>query len=423
MHEPTALAADDPLGHGGAPAKRPAAEGEPCNRTTRSSSAPARPGPSLAKRLAGAGQRVAIIERKAFGGTCINTGCTPTKTLVASAYAAHMARRAAEFGVVVSGGVVGGHAAGEAAQGRHRRVMECRDRGVAARDGELHGVSRPCPVRRAPRDRGRRRTARARSASSSTSAAGQRCRRSPASTRVPYLTNTTALELDAVPEHLVILGGSYIGLEFAQIFRRFGAEVTVLETAPRLVRARGRGNLGRNPRLPGERRRAHRLRRPRLRAWRTAQRGVEVSVTDAGSRSVDRRLASAAGGRHAGRTPTIWGSIAPVSRSMPAAIITVDEQLRTNVPGIWALGDCNGRGAFTHTSLQRLRDRRRQSAGWRGKDGERPHRRLCAVYRPAARPRRDDRDGGAPVRPQRCWSPAWRWRTWRAPSRRARPRG
>ena len=114
-------------------------------------------GPSLAKRLAGAGQRVAIIERKAFGGTCINTGCTPTKTLVASAYAAHMARRAADFGVVVSGGVAVDM----------RRTAEC----VAAMPGSLRPArSKSVANGSLP------------NASSSTSAAGQRCRRSPAST-------------------------------------------------------------------------------------------------------------------------------------------------------------------------------------------------------------------------------------------------
>ena len=196
-------------------------------------------GPSLAERLAGAGQRVAIIERKSFGGTCINTGCTPTKTLVASAYAAHMARRAADFGVVVSGGV----------SVDMRRVKQRKDAIVAswsaATEASLRATEN-CSVCRgharfvAPRQievDGERFAAERVFINVGGRAAVPAI---PGIDRVPYLTNTTALGLEAVPEHLVMLGGSYVGLEFAQIFRRFGANVTVLESAPRLSRARTR---------------------------------------------------------------------------------------------------------------------------------------------------------------------------------------
>ena len=254
-------------------------------------------GPPLAKRLAGAGQRVAIIERKAFGGTCINTGCTPTKTLVASAYAAHMARRAAEFGVVVAGGV----------SVDMRRVKQRKDAIVAswsaATEASLRATENCTVYRGHARFIGPHEV----------EVGGERLvaerifidvggRASvpaiPGVDSVPYLTNTTALALEVVPEHLLVLGGSYVGLEFAQIFRRFGAEVTVLEGAPRLVHARGRRNLRSDPRLPGERRRAHRLRCPR--SCRVGHATWCQDQSDGRRRArLDRGVASVAGGRAA----------------------------------------------------------------------------------------------------------------------------
>lgn len=304
-------------------------------------------GPSLAKRLAGAGQRVAIIEREAFGGTCINTGCTPTKTLVASAYAAHMARRAAEFGVMFGGSV----------SVDMRRVKQRKDAIVAswsaATEASLRATEN-CTVYRGH----------ARFVSPhEVEVGGERLvtervfinvggRASvpavPGIDSVPYLTNTTALVLEVVPKHLLVLGGSYVGLEFAQIFRRFGAEVTVLEGASRLV-----------PREDAEISAAIRgfLEREGVRiicgvrdvAVAPTLGGVRLSLTDAGSPiSIE--------GSHlllaVGRRPNTddlgldQAGVAVDSRGY----ITVDDQLRTNVPGIWALGDCNGRGAFTHTA-------------------------------------------------------------------------
>ena len=190
-------------------------------------------GPPMAGRLATAGQKVALIERKLIGGTCVNTGCTPTKTLVASAYAAHLARRAGDFGV--SAGPVGVDFAA---------VMARKDKVVgnsrASVEGWLAGMAN-CTVFRGH----------ARFLSPTTVEVGgdqleaERffinvgCRavvpNFPGIDRVRTLTNTSLLELDALPRHLVIVGGSYVGLEFAQMFRRFGAAVTVVEKAPRLV--------------------------------------------------------------------------------------------------------------------------------------------------------------------------------------------
>ena len=172
-------------------------------------------GPPLAKRLAGAGRHVAIIERGAFGGTCINTGCTPTKTLVASAYAAHMARRAAEFGVVVGGGVtvdmrrvkqrkdeiVGSWSAATEASLRATEnctVLRGHARFVAAH--EIEAGSERLTAQQIFIDVGGRAAVPA----------------VPGIDSVPYLTNSTVLDLDAVPRHLIILGGSYVGLEFAR---------------------------------------------------------------------------------------------------------------------------------------------------------------------------------------------------------------
>ena len=191
-------------------------------------------GPPLAGRLTAAGMKVALIERKLFGGTCVNTGCMPTKTLVASAYAAHLVRRAADYGIVSPGAIARRHAEGQSTCG--------------------YGVSQ--------RSFGRR--AWLRGMDGCTVFQGQARFESPDIVRVdqerltaprifinvggralvpdmpgigdvPYLTNTSILALDRVPRHLVVVGGSYVGLEFAQMYRRFGAEVTVVEMAPRLV--------------------------------------------------------------------------------------------------------------------------------------------------------------------------------------------
>ena len=304
-------------------------------------------GPSLAKRLAGAGQRVAIIERKSFGGTCINTGCTPTKTMVASAYAAHMARRAAEFGVVIGGGVsvdmrrvkqrkdaivASWSAATEASlvQTEHCTVVRGHARFVAPHEIEVGGER--LAAERIFINVGGRAAVPA----------------IPGIDRVPYLTNTSALELDVVPEHLVVLGGSYVGLEFAQIFRRFGAEVTVLERAPLLV-PREDAEISATIRAFLESEGVRIVCGVSDVAVAPAQRGVEVSATAAGTGvSIEGSHLLVAAGRRP-NTDDLGLDRAGVVVDARGTIM-VDEQLRTNVAGIWALGDCNGRGAFTHTA-------------------------------------------------------------------------
>lgn len=191
-------------------------------------------GPPLAGRLTGAGMSVALVERKLFGGTCVNTGCTPTKTLVASAYAAHLARRAGDYGILLDGPVrvdlARVKARAEAISARSRSSIE----------GWLRGMDRCTVIQGHARFEG-----------PDTIRVGENLLNAPrifinvggralvpdlpGVGDVPYLTNSSVLALDRLPEHLVVVGGSYVGLEFAQIYRRFGAEVTVVERRPRLI--------------------------------------------------------------------------------------------------------------------------------------------------------------------------------------------
>jgi pyruvate/2-oxoglutarate dehydrogenase complex dihydrolipoamide dehydrogenase (E3) component len=304
-------------------------------------------GPFLAARMAAAGQRVAIIERGRFGGTCVNTGCIPTKTLVASAYAAHMTRRAAEFGVQVAGPIFADM------------------KRVKARKNEITGKARSgvesmlkntpnCTVYEGH----------ARFESPNEVRVGEELLAAPqifvnvggraeipsmpGVANTPYLTNSTLLELDILPRHLVIVGGGYVGLEFGQIFRRFGSEVTIIDRTSRLV-AHEDEDVSTEVQAILEREGI----RVRLNATciEVMSHGEEIGVRvdcTAGAAEVS--------GSHLllamGRTPNT-GDLglekAGVARDAQGYIV-VDNQLRTSVPGIWALGDCNGRGGFTHTS-------------------------------------------------------------------------
>jgi pyruvate/2-oxoglutarate dehydrogenase complex dihydrolipoamide dehydrogenase (E3) component len=191
-------------------------------------------GPALAERMTKEGLKVAVIERKHFGGTCVNTGCIPTKTLVASAQVAHLARRAGEYGVAVGGAV----------SVDMKRVKARKDQIV---DGSRNGVRRW--MERLPNATVYRGHARFESAQTVrvngelleaprifiNAGARAHVPAMPGLSEVSYLTNSGMMEVDFLPEHLLIVGGSYIGLEFAQMYRRFGAEVTVVEMAERLI--------------------------------------------------------------------------------------------------------------------------------------------------------------------------------------------
>ena len=229
-------------------------------------------GPPLAGRLTAAGQRVAIVERKRVGGTCVNTGCIPTKTLVASAHAAQLARRGAEYGIGT------GPVSVDMAKVKARKdgIMLNDRKGVESWLEGMDGCTalpRSRPLRGPAHAAGRRPRFARPTGSFSTSAAVRWCRIFPGLSDIEFLTNVSILELDTVPAHLVIVGGSYIALEFAQMYRRFGARVTVVETRPTAGFPRRRGCLRHHQGDPGGRRDRHcrrRRRRPDHQATTTA---------------------------------------------------------------------------------------------------------------------------------------------------------
>ena len=305
-------------------------------------------GPFLAARMAAAGQRVAIIERHRFGGTCVNTGCIPTKTLVASAYNAHMVRRAADFGVQVDGTV---------------RVDMKR---VKARKDKISGESRSgleSWLRNLPNCTVYQGHARFESPKEVTVGeesltapqifinVGGRAARPPMPgvENTPYLTNSTLLDLDVLPRHLMIVGGGYVGLEFGQIFRRFGSEVTIIERASRLI-AHEDEDVSAEVKAILEREGVKvRLNASCIGLTRRGDEEIDVRVDcSEGTPEVSGSHLLLAMGR-APNTDDLGLENSGVARDKRGYIL-VDNQLRTNVPGIWALGDCNGRGGFTHTS-------------------------------------------------------------------------
>ncbi|MEG3159275.1 FAD-containing oxidoreductase [Sphingomonas sp. LB2R24] len=303
-------------------------------------------GPPLAGRLTEAGMTVALIERKLVGGTCVNTGCMPTKALVASAYAAHLARRAAEFGVRT--GEVGIDMPAIAARAR-AIVMDARSRNEAWLDGMagltlLLGHARftgPGTIMvdgeelTAPRiflNVGGRASV----------------PDMPGVNDVPHLDNTDMVALEAVPKHLVVVGGSYVGLEFAQMYRRFGAAVTVVERGERLI-AHEDADVSEAVRAILEDEGIVVRTGATCIAFAAHEAGVAVSVDcTAGDPVVIGSHVLLAVGRRP-NTDDLGLELAGVMTDAKGYVI-VDDLLQTNVPGVWALGDCNGRGAFTHTA-------------------------------------------------------------------------
>ena len=302
-------------------------------------------GPSLAADLADAGKRVAIIERGRFGGTCVNTGCIPTKTLVASARAAYLARRAGDFGVMIDGTIKMDM---KAVKARKDAVVRKSNEGVEnwlkstenctvyqghARFEEVHGIRV-----------GEQRL----EAEQIFINVGARAFVPPGFDTVDFMTNSNVMDIDFLPEHLIIIGGSYIGLEFAQMYRRFGSEVTVVDRNSRLISRDDEDisdavrdiveNEGINIRLEAE-------------CIRGENQGDQVLVKLDCERG-DRAVAGSHLLLAVGRTPNTQdlGLEKAGIEVDERGYIVVDDQLRTSVPGVWALGDCNGKGAFTHTS-------------------------------------------------------------------------
>lgn len=301
-------------------------------------------GPALAGRLTAAGQTVAVIERKLVGGTCVNYGCIPTKTLVASAHAAHLARRAGDFGIT-TGEVIVDMAAVKARKDRisggDREGLETWLEGMKgctlirghARFEGSHALRVDDQLLEADRiflNVGGRAVA----------------PDMPGLAEIDYLTNVGILELDTIPAHLVVIGGSYIALEFAQMYRRFGARVTVVERGPRLTAREDEDvsaaikdildNEGINIVLGAD-----------AISFTKQDNGFTVTPRDGATPIAGSHLLVAVGRQP--NTDDLGLEVAGVDTD-GRGYIMVDDQLRTNVEHIWAMGDCNRRGAFTHTS-------------------------------------------------------------------------
>ncbi len=300
-------------------------------------------GPALAVRLAEHGWKTALVERGELGGTCVNNGCTPTKTLVASARAAWVARHAADFGVRIAGAVTIDYAA------VHARMMAVVQ---GSRDSLGHWIANTPNLSLVHGE--------ARFTGPDTVQVGERVLKAPriflnvgarpvvpdwiAGSGVPFLTSESLMALDELPAHLVILGAGYISLEYAQVYARFGSRVTVIEHGPRLL-PREDEDVAATVKAVLERDGVRFLTGADATALRRDGAGVALTVDG-----------EAVAGSHlllaVGRRPNTE------ALNLPRAGVTcdahgnvqVDDQLRTNVPGIWALGDVNGRGAFTHTS-------------------------------------------------------------------------
>ncbi len=304
-------------------------------------------GPPLAGRLTAAGMKVAIVERGLFGGTCVNTGCIPTKTMVASAYAARLASRGAEYGVVTGApvtvdmkqvkarkDVISGQSNHSVENGL-RNMPHCTVYQGHARFESPNEVSVG--------------DTRLTAGKIFINVGGRAVTPSiPGLDQVPYLNNSSMMRVDFLPKHLIILGGSYIGLEFGQMFRRFGSEVTIIEMGPRLIPREDEDvSAAILDILEREGVQVHLGTQVKSFA---RQGGEIIARVDTAGTSAEIR------GSHVlvatGRRPNTddlgleKAGVAVDARGY----IPVDDQLRTNVPGIWAMGDCNGKGGFTHTS-------------------------------------------------------------------------
>ena len=304
-------------------------------------------GPPLAQRLTGAGMTVAFVERKLFGGTCVNTGCTPTKTMIASAYAAQLARRAADYGIVLEGSV---RVDMKKVKARADAVVAASRDGIDQRLRKMKGCTVIEGQARFEGPHVVRVGDVLLTASRVFINVGARASvpDMPGVHDVPFLNNRSMLELDRLPEHLIIVGGSYVGLEFAQMYRRFGAEVTVIEKSPRVI-AREDEEISEAIRdiLTNEgitiRTNAECI------SLAPHEQGVEVGINceEGEPTSIGSHVLLAVG-----RTPNTGdlGLDTAGVETDARGFIKVDDGLATNVSGIWALGDCNGRGAFTHTA-------------------------------------------------------------------------
>lgn len=304
-------------------------------------------GPSLSARLAKEGMKVAVIERKLFHGTCVNTGCIPTKTLIASARAAYMARRAADFGVMIDGPI----------KVNMKKIKDRKDDIVGRSNHEVPEWMKKMENLTVYKGH-------ARFEGPHTVSMGDQKLESdkifinvgarafvppmPGIEDIDYLTNSSMMEVDFLPEHLIIIGGSYIGLEFGQMYRRFGSEVTVVEMGPRLIQRDDEDVSSAVKEILENEGVRFRL---NSKCISVEKRGDKITV-QVDCESAEREVI----GTHlllaVGRVPNTHDlGLDKIGVEMDErGYIIVDDQLRTNVEGVWALGDCNGKGAFTHTS-------------------------------------------------------------------------
>jgi pyruvate/2-oxoglutarate dehydrogenase complex dihydrolipoamide dehydrogenase (E3) component len=304
-------------------------------------------GPSLAVRLAGTGMKVTIIERNRFGGTCVNTGCIPTKTLVASARAAHVARRAGDYGVTIESSI-----AVDMKKIKQRKdgVVRLSSEGLEKWLKNTQNLTVYEGHARFENDHRVRVGDELLEADKFFINVGGRASIPPlrGGDQVSYLNNSTMMDLDFLPEHLIVIGGSYVGLEFAQMYRRFGSVVTIVEMGPRLIQREDEDvseaiktileTEGIKIRLSAE-------------CIALEKRGNKLAV-QVDCSSGDKTVIGSHVLLAVGRVPNTndLGLENAGIEVDERGYIQVNDQLQTNVAGIYALGDCNGRGAFTHTA-------------------------------------------------------------------------
>jgi pyruvate/2-oxoglutarate dehydrogenase complex dihydrolipoamide dehydrogenase (E3) component len=302
-------------------------------------------GPAIAARCSREGLKTAVIERHQFGGTCVNVGCVPTKTLVASARAIRLAQRGAEFGFDVTGLRVDmarvmarkDTIVAKSREGVENWMRGLKDTEVIVGDARFVGP--------ASLEVGGRRLSAPRIF---LNVGGRAVRPAlPGIDTVPTLDNVSVMELDTVPEHLVIVGGSYIGLEFAQLMRRLGAAVTVVERSPRLL-PREDSDVSDGIRAILEAEGVHFELNAECLSLASAGDRIVVGSSCADGKGITGSHVLLAMGREP-NTDTLGLEQAGI-RTDARGYIEVDDQCRTSAKGIWAVGDCNGRGAFTHTS-------------------------------------------------------------------------
>jgi pyruvate/2-oxoglutarate dehydrogenase complex dihydrolipoamide dehydrogenase (E3) component len=304
-------------------------------------------GPSLAARLSGAGMKVAVVEKDKFGGTCVNNGCTPTKAMVASAYAAHVARRARDYGVRVEGEP---QVDMKRVKARKDQIVQNTTNGI---EKWMEGLKGAKVYRGHARFIGKNTI---QVASDQLAAdkifinVGGRplVPKMPGLDTVPYLTNETMMDLDFIPEYLLVIGGSYVGLEFAQIMRRFGSRVTVVEMIPRLIGREDEDVSLEIQRFLAEEGIGLRLDGKCISLQKESD-GLSVGLDckEGAPRERGTHLLLAVG--RVPNTADLGLEIAGI-KTDTRGYIEVDEGLRTSNPQVWALGDCNGKGAFTHTA-------------------------------------------------------------------------